>query len=98
MTVRFTHTAEQDLVEAQIWYRRQARGLHHEFIRTLASELAAIERLPESRPIVHRDVRRAMMRRFPYGIFYVFDEGGVVVLAVYHAARDPRTLRRRIGD
>ena len=41
-------------------------------------------------PCVHGEVRRAVVSRFPYAVFYRVDPKRVVVLAVLHMARDPK--------
>lgn len=93
--VRFRREAEADVIEALAWYRERGLGLAEEFRRSLDSCLAKIQRLPESNPAVHRDVRRALLRRFPYGIFYVYEGDVATVLACFHAKRDPMTWRER---
>jgi hypothetical protein len=40
-------------------------------------------------------MRRALLRRFPYGVFFEVAETEIVVYAVFHCARDPRAWRRR---
>jgi plasmid stabilization system protein ParE len=60
------------------------------------SEMAeAIERTPFQFPLVYKNVRRALTRRFPYQIFFVAEEERVVVLAVFHARRDPKIWQGR---
>ena len=93
--VRFRREAETDVITALTWYRERGLGLGEEFIRSLDACLAAIQRLPESHPIVHRDIRRALMRRFPYGLFYVHEGEKITVLACFHAKRDPVTWKER---
>lgn len=46
-------------------------------------------------PLVYRQIRRALIRRFPFGIFYECEERQVVVLAIMHARRDPGRWMRR---
>jgi plasmid stabilization system protein ParE len=87
--------AEADVAEAFEWYEARREGLGHEFIRTVEAALAAILRHPESFPVVYKEVRRVMTRRFPYGIFYLLEESAIIVLAVFHAKRDPNEWRRR---
>ena len=50
---------------------------------------------PESFPIVRGTVRRALARRFPYGVFFVVSDRDVAILAVVHARRDPRVWPSR---
>ncbi len=56
--------------------------------------LDAIRDFPESCPIIYRDVRRAVVSRFPYLVFYVRPTR-VSVLTVLHSSRSPTTWPRR---
>ena len=93
--VRLTEEADRHLAAAASWYERQRAGLGHEF---LAEALTAFERLvdnPLRHPIVHRDTRRSLMRRFPFGIYFRVEEAHLVVVAVIHASRHPRRWQSR---
>jgi plasmid stabilization system protein ParE len=54
--VRFRHEAEADVLEAFAWYRERGLELGEAFLRSLNACLATIQRLPESHPIVYRDI------------------------------------------
>ena len=87
--------AEADLADAFAWYEERRAGLGERFLLCVEAALAAIERYPASFPTVHQQVRRALLRRFPYGIFYTIEPNAIVVLAVFHCGRDPRRWRER---
>ena len=93
--IRFRPEAEAEVLEAHAWYRERGLGLGQEFLRSLDASLDLIRRLPESHPVVHRRVRRALLRQFPYGIFYVHEGNTITVLACFHASRDPRGWKER---
>jgi len=68
--IQVRRAAELDIAEAQVWYEAQRSGLGNEF-RSEVSQV--IERLAESPliyQIAHKDVRRAIVHRFPYLIWY----------------------------
>jgi toxin ParE1/3/4 len=87
--------AEADLAEAFAWYEERRRGLGERFLLSVEASLATIQRHPESFPLVHGPIRRALLRRFPYGVFYTVEEPAIVVLAVFHCRRDPRGWQER---
>lgn len=92
--------AEAEIVEAYNWYKLQTEGLSSEFLRAVDACLNSIEREPLTYPIVHKQVRRALLRKFPYGIFFVYEQMDeederIVVLACFHARRDPKQWRER---
>lgn len=96
MRVRFRREAEADVREARAWYRERGVELGEEFLLALGACLASIQHLPESHPVVYRDIRRALLSRFPYGVFYVREDDTIIVLACFHAKRDPTTWQERI--
>lgn len=87
--------AERDIADAHKWYEERSPRLGSEFLRAVEVCMAAIERNPQAHPIVHKQVRRALLRRFPYGIFYLVQENTIPVLACFHGRRDPKVVRQR---
>ena len=87
--------AEHDIQSAFEWYEAQRAGLGDEFLVALRERLEAVRSYPESSPILYRDVRRTVVSRFPYLIFYVVRPSRVAVLAVLHHARSPAVWPRR---
>ena len=87
--------AGADISKAFEWYDGQMKGLGRSFLTSIENALRAIQKHPARFQIVHKNVRRSLLRRFPYAIFFIQDEESIVVIAVLHQARDPRrwTLR-----
>jgi plasmid stabilization system protein ParE len=88
--------AEADIEDAVKWYRNIGSGLESEFIRALEACLSSIRRNPALYPVVYKNVRRALVRKFPYGVFYFVFEDTVVVLACFHTKRDPKDWQSRV--
>jgi plasmid stabilization system protein ParE len=61
--------AEAELDEAFTWYEGRAAGLGSEFLRAVRASFALIRRNPEQCPRVRGDIRRALVRRFPYAVY-----------------------------
>ena len=100
MTRRFIlrPRAERDLQSAFEWYESQRPGLGDEFLVSLRERLETVRGFPEAFPVLYRDVRRAVVSRFPYVVFYVAQPTRVAVLAVVHQSRNPATWPRRGGS
>ena len=92
LALRLRPRAEADLDEAFAWYERQLPGLGEAFLRSVDACLSRIARHPDAFALVHGPVRRASLRRFPYGVFYVVRDQWIDVLAVYHGRRRPRVF------
>jgi plasmid stabilization system protein ParE len=94
--VTFTPAAQAEAAEAQAWYEAQAPGLGRQFRDELAAAVQRLASTPELCPVVFRDVRRARLRRFPYGLFFCIRPTALVVIACFHARRDPRRWQGRV--
>jgi plasmid stabilization system protein ParE len=88
--------AEQDVEQAYIWYEKQELGLGEEFLRCVDATVQFIRRNQELYPIVHENYRRAVVRRFPYVLFYEYSEVVVTIYAVFHCSQNPEKWRDRL--
>lgn len=95
MTVRLTPAADADVQNTHAWYRRQRRGLALEFKLALDECLSGIEVNPLAYPKVYGDIRRALLRRFPYCVFCIIEPTDVVVQGVFHGRPDPKFWQSR---
>ena len=89
--------AEYDLEEAYKWYEENSLGLGSEFIRVFDASLSVIQRNPVAYPVVYKKIRRKLMRRFPYGIFYLLESETIYILACFHVKRDPKQWQKRLN-
>jgi plasmid stabilization system protein ParE len=87
--------AEEDIKDAFLWYESQSVGLGTECIRCFDASFSMISRTPELHAKIYHDIRRVLVRRFPYGVFYVFDNNKIFILAVMHIKRHPRRWQNR---
>lgn len=86
--------AELEAAEAAIWYDDRRSGLGDEFLAELRQSFDDIQRAPEAcfRAEFYRgrhDVRRYLLRRFPYVVIFVLRPEEVVIVAVSHVRRRP---------
>ena len=89
----FRPEVRKELDEAYSWYESQELGLGDDFLEQIDEALDRIYPMPESYPAVYRDVRRAVVRRFPYIIYYRIVSSRVIVTAVFHGRRNPKAWR-----
>ena len=87
--------AAGDIAAAARWYDEQRSGLGSEYTRAIRAQLAAIEREPRLFRVVRDDVQRALVRRFPYAIYFRVDNNDVIVFARLHQRRDPTVWQSR---
>jgi plasmid stabilization system protein ParE len=87
LNVVFRASADAQLVAAKAWYDQQRHGLGDEFARSLESAINRIARNPFAAPAVFQDVRRVLLKRFPYSVFYTADGDNLLVLSCLHTRR-----------
>ena len=89
--------AEAEVQQAFDWYEEQSEGLGLEFLRAIEACLAGVTRNPFAYTFVKvPNVRRAVVRRFPYALFYLVADEAIVVIAVFNVKRRPIDWLRRI--
>ena len=87
--------AAADIEDAHAWYERTRPGLGEEFLTAVTAVLDRIGDNPGLYPVVHRDTRRALLPRFPYALFYRAEPDRILVIACFHAKRDPLVWQSR---
>ena len=88
--------AERDLREAQLWYEEQRPGLGADFRAAVDNAFERLAENPHLYPVVYRGLRRAVMRRFPYLIYFAVQKDAVRAVACWHGKRDPNQIGLRI--
>ena len=87
--------ARAEFDEAFDWYDAQRAGFGTVFVTEVQRVFDRIGASPLMHRIVLADVRMAVVRRFPYSVFYRPHADHVEVIAVFHSSRDPSAWRRR---
>lgn len=98
LPVIFRDEAEADMAEAALWYERRCLGLGAEFVRSVDACLTLVSRQPTLFPVIHREARMALPRRFPYLIIYSILPDFISVVAVIHGKRHPRRWKARLEE
>jgi plasmid stabilization system protein ParE len=96
MRLRLLDSALEDLDRGRRFYDRQGEGLGAYFLDTMFGEIDALLLYGG----IHRKVfgfHRLLVRRFPYGVYYRVEEGGVVVVwRVLDLRRSPSLIRKAL--
>ena len=88
--------ADFDLDDVAAWYNGERPGLGEEFVAAVHGLAARIAENALQFPVVRGIVRCAMIRRFPYLVFFVVRNGVAAILAIAHSHRGPDALRDRL--
>jgi len=89
--------ADADLAQAANWYELQRKGLGDDFLMCVEAALRLIELLPMKHSIAFKNIRRAIVRRFPYAIYYIIEAKKIFIIAIHHHRRHPSNWQKKIA-
>ena len=87
--------SELDIQAAAVWYEDQQSNLGARFLNELDLVFQRIEASPLQFPRLEGDMHRALLRRFPYGVYFLAESQDVKILAVLHLHRQPDIWKSR---
>jgi plasmid stabilization system protein ParE len=89
MKIEFLEASEIELDEAFKWYEAQQRNLVVQFLTEFYAAIRRISAYPKSYALLENEVRRCLIKRFPYGVLYGIDADTIIIIAVAHLHRKP---------
>ncbi|HXA79711.1 MAG TPA: type II toxin-antitoxin system RelE/ParE family toxin [Opitutaceae bacterium] len=95
MTYRFADEALAEFIAAGRYYNEQVPELGDAFVDEIEAGIGIILAGPTIWRVIEDDVRRYLVRRFPYGIYYTIENELIVIWAVKHLHRDPDYWQQR---
>ena len=93
--VQFRPEAETDLFEAAEWYEGQSPGLGTSFLNEILITCETISEHPKLYAEIYRDIRRAVIQKFPFGVYYRIHSSRILIYAVMHGSRSPKRWKQR---
>ncbi len=95
LSVVFRRAAQTEFDAAALWYEERQVGLGTEFMAEIKRAVELASNYPDGFPVKHGAIRCIQVRRFPYSVYFLPEAQRIVVLAVFHARRDPQVRQRR---
>jgi plasmid stabilization system protein ParE len=89
MRLVFAPEARREFEEAGQYYRLQLPGLELQFREEVRSTLRRLQTWPLAFPAEQKDIRRALLRQFPYKLLYSVETDHIYIIAVAHQHRKP---------
>ena len=95
LEVVFRPAARAEFDGGALWYEDREPGLGAQFVAEIDHAVDPAAKYPDRYPIKHNEIRCVRVRRFPYSVFYIAEAEQIVVLAIFHASRDPAVWQAR---
>ena len=96
MSFAFHPEAEKELNEAIDYYEDIESGLGYDFALEVYSTINRSLDFPKAWSVLEGDVRRSLVRRFPYGVLYSEEKDEIFIVAVMHLHRKPGYWKHRV--
>lgn len=96
LPIRLLPIAIDELNAGVDWYESKRDGFGEVLLSAVRELLRDIANNPRMHGVVYRDVRKAVVRQFPYVIMYRLETTEIVVISIFHTSRDPSVWKRRV--
>ena len=96
LTVIFIDEAREEFDAAADWYNAKKRGLGTRFISRVQDAIDSMVAMPRMRQEIFQDVRRVVVKKFPYSVLYRANSDSILIIAVFHGKRDPSIWQSRL--
>ncbi|MEX0661113.1 MAG: type II toxin-antitoxin system RelE/ParE family toxin [Balneolaceae bacterium] len=97
MRYSFHPEAEQEFIQSIDYYEERSPNLGYDFSTEVYSAIQRIIAYPKTWPFIEADIRRTLVKKYPYGILYHYNEENdvVFIVAVMHLHRGPDYWKTR---
>jgi toxin ParE1/3/4 len=95
LPLRLLPEARAEFDDATDWYETHQSGLGVDFVAKVGTVFKRIAANPKIHAIVYKDVRKAVVDRFPYVVRYQEEPHEVIVISVFHTSRNPDVWKSR---
>jgi len=96
MRYSFHPEAEAEFNNAIEYYEECEKSLGYDFAIEVDSAIERAASHPKAWPLIEDEIRRALVRRFPYGVLYSEEAEELFIIAVMHLHRDPDYWKHRV--
>ncbi len=95
--VEFLAEAEEEMMEAAVFYQEQAEGLGEKFLDDVERATQLLSEQPLIGQQIDNHLRRFLLHRFPFSLIYSSELSGVLIIAVAHQRRRPDYWQERLS-
>jgi plasmid stabilization system protein ParE len=94
--IAYHKAVKREINAAYRRYEKEKEGLGEEFAECVQEQIAFLEMNPKIHGKVFKDVRKSVVRRFPFCIYYTIEGDRVYIISVFHTKQDPAKWQARV--
>jgi plasmid stabilization system protein ParE len=95
MPIDFLPEAEQEMIEAALYYQSLSSGLGDDYLDEVERSVRSIASSPQTWPILEGNLRRRLIKRFPFAVLYRIEQDKILIIAVAHLRKKPGYWKNR---
>jgi len=96
MKYEFHPEALEEYRQAALWYAEREPGIALRFIASVEDAISRVLDAPTRWRVIDEDVRRCLIRVFPYAVLYTIEADFLLIVAVMHCSREPNYWKLRV--
>lgn len=96
--IQLTDDAREDLTASAKYYESKQIGLGSDFLDEVEKALEQIKQNPNQFPIIYKNVRKALVGRFPYKLLFIVKSIGIIIFSVFHTSQNPEKWKKRADN
>jgi len=98
MKYEFHPEALEEYRQAALWYAEREPGIALRFITSVEDAISRVIDAPTRWRVIDEDVRRCLIRVFPYAVLYTIEADFLLIVAVMHCSREPNYWKLRVEN
>ena len=93
--IEISEEAEKEITNSTDYYASQQNNLGKRFFSLVLNSFDNISQNPFAYPKTSNNLRKCVMKKFPFVILYIVDETIIRIIAVFHTSRNPEIIDDR---
>lgn len=96
--INLSNEAESDFANSYAFYKSESQAIADKFIKSIDQSFRKIAFSPYSYNKVFKSLRRHLVKKFPFVIYYYIDEYNIKIVAIFHTSRNPEIWNNRLNS
>ncbi|MDP2114910.1 MAG: type II toxin-antitoxin system RelE/ParE family toxin [Bacteroidota bacterium] len=95
-SIEISDEAEIDFDKSYEYYFEDSPKVADAFFRRINVSFENIKQNPFTFPVAYKNIRKYVMKKFPFVIYYQIVNSIIKVIAIFHTSRNPEIWNERI--
>jgi plasmid stabilization system protein ParE len=93
--IELSKEAEEDFDNSYYYYAKESQKVADNFLKQVDSSFVQILKNPEGYVLAIVEIRKYVMKKYPFVIYYRVQEAIIQIVAIFHSSRNPEIWKER---